>query len=1090
MLKRDYMKNRYLKTPLFLIVILAFSIGYGQKSPSPWTKTTKNNIAQRTLLPQKTVPQNASYYQLDMGVLKSNLQNAPQRDSGRQSKTLLDFPNADGSMETFTIMEYSVMHPELQAKFPDIRSYVGYGLKNAATVVYFSVSPSGLHSMTMSIENGVQFINPYTSDGVYEAFSRSAIPVTANLFECGVMEDGLSRSVDLDLDVAAARNANDGKRRTFRLAVGTSIEYTNFHGGTVASALDAINATMTRVNAIYESELSIRMTLVANNNLLISTTGNSLFSNEGNINATTGIINSIIGEGAYDMGHTFTTASGGSAYLARVCTNTKGAATTGLPQPIGDPFNVDFVAHEMGHQFGATHTFNGTTGFCTPGNRTGITAYEPGSGSTIMAYAGTCSPQNVQPNSGDYFHQASLQQIWKNITEGSSTCASITVTGNIGPSVDAGESYTIPISTPYKLSGSSADPDGTGTHTYTWEQFDLGPAGVPTVTTEFGPMVRSFQDTPNPVRYIPRLQDALANGGTSTTYEKLASIERVLNFALTVRDNDSRGGQTAVDYMSVTTIDSPGPFRVTSQTSEVTWEIGSNKTVTWDVADTNIGLVNTLFVNIKLSIDGGVTFPYFLATNVPNDGSHVISVPAGTVTNKARIMVEGAGNIFYNLNIANFKIIDVDYLLNFSPMTVTVCRSNNAVYNFTYNTYRGYNQNTVFSAINLPTGASATFSPTSASADGTPGTMTITGLGSIAPGTYEFSAVGTSGSITNSSVLELNLFSNSIATIALIAPINDAAGLYSNVELSWEDDVNVEDYLLEISTTSNFNNIVDSQMLTTNLYEAALELETVYYWRVTGTNRCSGNTTSSINTFSTGVSTCNMSITATDTPIAISPTGSNTYSSALMVTENLPITDVNVKVNVQHEWAKDLRLVLISPKGVSILLSNNNSLTEGENYTNTIFDQQATESITQGSAPFTGSYIPEGDLSVLNGELSAGTWRLQVTDLFDTDGGSLLEYTLQLCLARPLSLEDNSFEAFAIFPNPNQGEFTIKLKSTSGEAIKIEVYDIRGRKVQENRYENTTNFREVIRLDNIQSGMYLINISDGLRTVTKKILVN
>jgi subtilisin-like proprotein convertase family protein len=1086
--KGNNMKNKYLKIAFSLIVLFAVSFAYGQKSGSPWTKTSKNSISQGKLLPQKTIPQNASYYQLDMGVLKSNLQSVSQRDSGTLSRSLLDFPNADGSMETFRIMEYSVMHPELQAKFPEIRSYVGYGLKNATTVVYFSLSPSGLHAMTMSIDKGVQFINPYTSNGAYEAFSRSAIRVTENLFECSTVDDGLENQINLNKTVAVARNANDGRRRTFKLAVGTSIEYTNYHGGSIASALSAINTTMTRVNGIYDRELSIRMTLVANNNLLISTTGNSMFSNGEDVASITGIINSKIGETSYDIGHTFTTGSGGRAFLGNVCTPSKGGGTTGLTDPVGDPFNIDFVAHEIGHQFGATHTFNGSAGQCAD-NRTSATAYEPGSGSTIMAYAGICFPQNVQTSSNDYFHQASLQQIWSNITAGNSTCGVLTLTGNAAPTATAGPSYNIPVSTPYKLTGSSSNADGSGIHTYTWEQFDLGITGAPTETTEFGPIVRSLQGTTSAIRYIPNLQDVLLNGGTSTNWEKLASLERSMLFALTVRDNDPRGGQSAVDGMTVNTI-AGGPFRVTSQASNVTWEVGATKTITWDVANTNIAPVATPNVTIKLSINGGVTFPYTLAANVPNDGSHEITVPNGTTTTRARIMVEGAGNIFYNLNTANFKIINVDYLLNFSGSAVTVCQPANAVYNFTYNTYRGYNQNTVFSAINLPTGATATFSPTSASANGIPVTMTITGLGSLAPGTYAFSAVGTSGSTTNNSGLELGLFSNTIASITLVAPLDDVSGLYSNVELSWEGDVNVENYLLEISSTRNFNNIVASQMLTANSYEASLALETVYYWRVTGFNRCSGNTTSLVNMFSTGVSMCNEAITATDTPIVISAIGSNTYSSDIIVTENLPIADVNVKVNIQHDWARDLKLILVSPQGTSVLLSNNNSLTDGENYTNTIFDQQATDFITQGSAPFTGTYIPEGNLSVLNGELSAGTWRLEITDLFDTDGGSLIEYTLELCVVQPLSLEDNTFAALAIFPNPNQGEFTVKLKSTSEKDIKIEVYDITGRKVQENRFENTTNFRELIRLDNVQSGMYLIRISDGLRSVTKKILVN
>lgn len=1083
------MKNNYLKFSLFFIVIFAFSMTYGQKNESLWTKTTKNSISHDKLLPKNSNPVKAQYYKLDMEGLKSRLKNAPERDSAVLSKTLIDFPNSEGSTETFRVMEYSVMHPELQSKFPEIRSYVGYSLKNSSTVIYFSVSSDQVHTMTMSIDGGTEFINPYATDGAYEVFSRRGVPIVQNYFECGVMDDGLSNEIELDF--VSARNAIDGTRRTFRLAVGTSIEYTNFHGGTVASALAAINTTMTRVNGIYDRELSIRMVLVANNNLLISTSGNSIFPNNESVSSLTGIFNGIIGDTNYDIGHSFTTGSGGAAYLRSACGTNKGGGTTGLPNPIGDPFAIDYVSHEIGHQLGATHTFNGSAGNCGTGTRTTATAYEPGSGSTIMSYAGICSPQNVQNNSNDYFHQASLRQIWTNITTGNSTCGALTVTGNTAPTADAGASYNIPISTPFRLTGSSTDVDGTSSHTYTWEQFDLGAAGIPTETTEFGPMVRSFQGTPNPVRYLPKLQDVLANGGNSTTWEKLASVGRVLNFVLTVRDNDARGGQTAVDNMAVTTIAAAGPFKVTSQTSNVTWEIGSTKTVTWDVANTNMSPINAANVNIRLSIDGGVTFPYTLASNVPNNGAYEVLVPQVTNTNTARIMVESVGNIFYNVNTSNFKIISVDYLLNFTTPSVTVCQpDDNAVYDFIYNTFGGYTQNTIFSAANLPAGTTATFSPAAATANGTQVTMTVTGVGSTSLGDYEISAVGTSGSITNSSTVALSVFSSTIEAPVLTAPANSASGLYSDVSFAWEDDANVENYLVEISTDSNFSDIVDSQTLTTNSYTAALALETVYYWRVTGSNRCAIGTTSSEFSFSTGISTCDGPITATDTPIVISAMGSNVYNSVVAVTDNLPVTDVNVKVNIVHAWIRDIKMVLISPSGTRVVLSNNNGVDFDENYTNTVFDQEATNSIVGASAPFTGSFIPEEDLSAIYGEMSAGNWTLEVTDLFDNDGGSLDEFTLELCLAQPLSVDENNFDAFAIFPNPNNGDFTIKLQSHSGHDIKVTIYDIKGRKVLENRFKDTSNFREVIRMDHAESGMYLINISDGLKSVTKKIIVH
>src|SRR5690606_10797064 len=275
---------------------------FGQQGHSPWTQITKNSVAQERVLPQESLPVKATYYHLDINALNSVLQKVPVQTPSK-SDVFLDFPNSDGTMEAYNIKEYSVMAPELQAKFPQIRSYVGYSLKNASTVIYFSVSPDGLHSMKLSSDRGTEFVNPYATDSSYKAFSRQDIPTTQNLFECGFIEDPLFNRNSWDLG-NAVQNANDGVRRTYRLAVGTSVEYTNFHGGTVASALAAINTTMTRVNGIYDRELSIRMTLVANNDLLISTTGNSIFPNSESLSTLTGTINGLIGVQNYDLGHT------------------------------------------------------------------------------------------------------------------------------------------------------------------------------------------------------------------------------------------------------------------------------------------------------------------------------------------------------------------------------------------------------------------------------------------------------------------------------------------------------------------------------------------------------------------------------------------------------------------------------------------------------------------------------------------------------------------------------------------------------------------------------------------------------------------
>ncbi|WP_460220150.1 zinc-dependent metalloprotease [Psychroserpens sp. MEBiC05023] len=229
--------------------------------------------------------------------------------------------------------------------------------------------------------------------------------------------------------------------------------------------------------------------------------------------------------------------------------------------------------------------------------------------------------------------------------------------------------------------------------------------------------------------------------------------------------------------------------------------------------------------------------------------------------------------------------------------------------------------------------------------------------------------------------------------------------------------------------------------------------------------------------------------TATDTPLSISASGTPTVISTVSVVPDVPILDINVTIDISHTWVNDLDITLTSPAGTVVELTSDNGANNTANYTNTVFDQEASTSITAGSAPFTGSFVPEGDLSTLYGEMSAGDWVLTVFDDTNQDGGSINEFTVQICFDSSLSVGENIFEGFSMFPNPNKGEFTITLNSPSSEAINVDVFDIRGRRILSNTYENTSNFSEVVRLNNVQTGMYLVTVSDGIKNITKKIIV-
>ncbi|PSG90498.1 zinc-dependent metalloprotease [Aurantibacter aestuarii] len=671
------MKKKYLKSVLCLL-LLVFGFNLNAQNSSLWTKTTKERVSVKELNFRKTEPFQAQFYDLNIIGLKQQLQNAPQRSVvGSASTLIVKFPVASGVLEQFKITEASVMEDALQNQYPTLRSYSGESIENPGTLIRFSVTNKGLHTMLYSPKNGTEFIDPYSKDGKsYIVYSKKDLPALDSGFTChyeNTDEDNerLSNAESLNF------NANDGRLRNFRIAIATTIEYSQFHwmaaGLTAASTeaakrtavFDAIVVTLTRNNFIYERDLSITMTLVANNNAIIFINSDSFDNNNAGtlINQSQTVIDGAIGSANYDIGHTFSTGGGGLASLNSPCVNgNKARGITGLPAPVGDAYDIDFVAHELGHQYGSPHTFNGNAGNCAGGNRSASNAYEVGSGTTIMAYAGICAPQNVQNNSDAYFHQRSLVLIFNNVFSGASTCANQSVTGNIAPIAEAGVNYTVPISTPYKLTGTSTDVDGTGSHTFTWEQYDLGASGIPVATNTGGPMVRSFEGTSNPTRFIPNLNSLLTSNGGGTTWEVLPSVNRTQNFRLTVRDNDSRGGNTAVDNMTVTFSNSAGPFRVTSQNvvNSIVWTPGTTETITWNVAGTNAGVTASPNVNIRLSTDGGLTYPTILATNTLNDGSHTITVPNITAP-YCRVMVEAATNIFFNINSQDFAIGNYTY---------------------------------------------------------------------------------------------------------------------------------------------------------------------------------------------------------------------------------------------------------------------------------------------------------------------------------------------------------------------------------------------------------------------------------------------
>jgi uncharacterized repeat protein (TIGR01451 family) len=653
---------------LLSILWIALSGRSAAADPPLWVDVNEAGIMLRG--ERRIVPDRYRTLALNADALEGVLAGAPLEfsEAAKTAVAEIALPLPDGSMARFGFVESPVMEAGLAAKYPEITSYVGRGLDDPTLYARFGWTYRGFHAIIFNSGPTV-YIDAFSTNDRTHYISYSRADFTTRPGEPFEQhEPEVDPTVAAQIEAYIAENPQvsiGGQLRTYRLALATTGEYSVFHSqpdpANVPAVLSELNVVVNRVSGIYERDTAVRMVLIANNDAIIYLNGaTDPYTNNNGLtmlsqNQTN--LDSVIGDANYDIGHVLSTGGGGIASLGVPCrAGLKARGVTGLTSPVGDPFYVDYVAHEMGHQYGANHTFNGTEGACSGGNRNASTAYEPGSGSTIMAYAGICGAQNLQANSDDHFHTHSIQEIVGYTTGGQgNTCGTLTNTGNNPPTANAGPGgFTIPIGTPFILTGSGSDPDG-DTLSYNWEQYDLGPAGPPNSPSGGAPIFRSFSSQSVPYRVVPRISDIVNN--TQTIGELLPSYARSLSFRLTVRDNHVAPGAGGVNdgLISFNVTNTAGPFVVTNPNTAISWTGGDDALVAWNVANTEAPPVSCSAVDIALSTDGGYTYPITLATNTANDGSHTVVVPNNPTT-QARVRVMCANNIFFDISNANFTI--------------------------------------------------------------------------------------------------------------------------------------------------------------------------------------------------------------------------------------------------------------------------------------------------------------------------------------------------------------------------------------------------------------------------------------------------
>ncbi|WP_372935967.1 reprolysin-like metallopeptidase [Seonamhaeicola sp.] len=1128
------------------ILLIVFS-SFAQNSPWKKIESVENFSKTSKLQIDKD---KTHFFKVDRAQFDKNKATATLRNSKEKNEsTIISIPGINGEIEQFKIFEAPVFATELSAKFPEIKSYVGYSLNKSGVRLRMSTSPEGIQTMISYPDKPNVFMQPIENGSdTYVLYKKGN---SSGTLHCKTIDE-VSETLKNNHSTSKTNDeggANNQVLQKFRIAISVTGEYTDYHGGTVAGALAAINTTLSRVNEVFETDMAVTFELIANNDQLIYTD----YTTDPYSNASVGVegawanevqstITSVIGEANYDIGHLFGASGGGgnAGCIGCVCNNnSKGSAYTspsnGVPE--GDLFDIDFVAHEIGHQMGANHTF------AYENEATGVQS-EPGSGTTIMGYAGIVGANNVELSGDDYFHYHSIKQILDNLT--GKSCQTTEIISNNPPSADAGSDYNIPKGTAYVLKGAATDTDSGDNLTYCWEQIDSGITNYLNFgsTLTSGSMNRSLPPSSSPDRYIPKFSSVLAGNTEQTNptlgsdWETVASVGRTLNWALTVRDkynNTSTGGQSSYDTMQII-VEDVTPFTVENP---ISWTQGSNQTITWVVGETTNATINCQNVNILLSTDGGATFTT-IASNTPNDGSFDYTVPISIAdTNQARILIEAADNIFYDVSDFDFSIsTDPDFFMVNEVLTPINCGETTATFNFDYETANGFSETVTFSATGNPLGTTVSFSPSSMSSSGNV-TMTVSDFDGISQEDYTITVTGTSTSITKNTDFEFPFYNGvctSIAnteyltstTLVQFNTINQVSGKpsgYSNyTSISTDVNRNISyDLTVNVNTDGNFT--TNTKVWIDWNQNCSFDDAGEEYNLGDATNVANGATANSPFTITvpadaiTGNTTMRVSTKFKDDGLVTSCENGFDGEVEDYTLNILPNSDYETSISlvqlnsINNASDKDSSYSDYTSISTDINRNSNYDLTinvntEGNFTTNTMawidWNQNgiftdAGEAYDLGEATNASNTITSNSPLSINVPIDAalGSTIMRIATGYigeseltpSTNGGDgeVEDYTLNI--TPTANIEQYGFENFIVYPNPNDGEFTIKLNGSLTRDITIELFDARGRFLLKKVFQATGDFQEDVQLNYVQSGMYILNVSDGVKKSTKKLIV-